>query len=283
MEVPRVDLIDFTPPQMPITRPDWKRPPVIEVVLGVQFDALPALTNGHLGWFWGDMHADFPNSDDVPPIPPVVEAFGDEVPFGFPALGFRPATGDSRLRMTTDDGTRMIQVQNGWLVVNWTKKGDAEYPGFTGVKTLYDEAMRRFAAFLEERKLGVIRPNLWEVTYIDHLPAGTVWNTLADLPRVFPGLFGNGQCANGTNEAVNSTWAWRLSPQPGRLWVSVQSARTSSEPERDVLLVRSIARGPLGTDKAGSLDEALNFGRSSVVDAFMGLASDEAKRYWQGD
>lgn len=268
---------------MATARPDWKRPPVIEVVLGVRFDPLPALTNGHLGWFWGDMHDEFPNSDDVPPIPPVAESFGDEVSFGFPVLGLRRATGDSRLRMTSADGAKMIQVQNGWVVANWTKKGETEYPGFTGVKALFDNAMRRFGSFLKQRDLGEINPNLWEVTYIDHLPADTVWSTLADLPKVFPGLFGSGQCATGTNEAVDSTWAWRLSPQPGRLRVSVQSARTSSEPGRDILLVRSIARGPLGTDNAGSLDDALNFGRSSVVDTFMVLASDEAKRYWQGD
>ena len=274
-----------TLPSTPMDIPgsDWKRPPVIEVVLGVQFDALPALTNGHLGWFWGDMHEDFPNADDVPPIPPVVEGFGEELPFGFPALGFRHATGDSRLRMTSTDGTKMIQVQNGWLVANWTKKVDSRYPGFTGVKTLFDEAMRRFATFLKERELGVIKPNLWEVTYIDHLPVGTVWNTLADLPSVFPGLFGNGQCGSGMNEAVDCTWAWRLAPNPGRLRLSVQSARTSSEPAQEILLVRSIARGPLGAEIAGSLDDALKFGRQSVVDTFMGLASEKAKQYWQGD
>lgn len=273
------------PEQVPMsTRPsDWKRPPVIEVVLGIQFDTLPALTNGHLGWFWGDMHNEFPNSDDVPPIPPVFEPFGDEVPFGFPALGIRHATGDSRLRMTSDDGTKMVQVQNGWLVVNWTKKGDTGYPGFSGVKTLFDQALSRFASFLNERKLGVIKPNLWEVTYIDHIPAGTVWNTLTDLPKVFPGLFGDGQCVNGALETIDATWAWKLSPQLGRLRVSVQSARTRSEPERDVLLVRSMARGPLSANNAGSLDDALNFGRSSVVDTFTGLVSEDAKQYWQGD
>ncbi len=200
---------------------DWKRLPVIEVVLGVQFDALPTLTNGRLGWFWGEMHREFPKSDDAPPISPVDEAFGDEVPFGVPSLGFRRATGDSRLRMTSADGTKMIQVQNGWLVANWTKKSDTEYPGFTGVKALFDHAMDRFALFLKERNLGVIKPNLWEVTYIDHLPVGAVWKTLGDLPRVFPGLFGKGQCANGTTEAIDSTWVWRLSPKPGRLRVSV--------------------------------------------------------------
>ena len=58
----------------------------------------------------------------------------------------------------------------------------------------------RFSRFVSSRKLGTLRPNLWEVTYIDHIPHGTVWNSLADLPRVFPGLFGSGECANGQHE-----------------------------------------------------------------------------------
>lgn len=260
--------------------PDWKRPPVIEVVLGVQFAPLAKLSNGHLGWFWGEMQGEFPTSDDVPPIEQEIGAF-DSVPFGFPAIGLRPSRGDARLRMTSADGTRMIQVQNGWLIVNWMKKGDTAYPGYTGVRSLLDSTMERFGRFLERRELGVMRPNIWEVTYIDHIPAGTVWNTLADLPRVFPGLFGGGPCANGEIESINAAWSFRLSPRPGRLRLSVRSARTVAEPERDVLRVQSVARGPIEPDNAGSLDDGLNFGRSSVVDTFVGLASNEARQYWK--
>jgi len=264
-------------------RTDWKRPSVIEFVLGVQFDPLANLTNGHLGWFWGEMHDTFPTSDDVPPIPPVVEHFDEAILMGFPGLGFRQASGDSRLRMSSLDGTRMIQVQNGWLIVNWMGKPDFRYPGFTGVKELFNDAMSRFGTFLTSRNLGTIKPNLWEVTYINHIPQGTVWNTLADIPMVFPGLFGEGQCPNGTREAVHSTWSWRLEPTPGRLRVSVQSAKANAAGSTDILLVRSVARGPLGSENAPTLDEGLNFGRSTVVDTFMGLASEDAKRYWKGE
>lgn len=260
---------------------EWKRPPIIEVVLGVQFDAIPELSNGHLGWFWREMLSEFPNSDDVPPIERDIGPFG-EVPLGFPALGIRPVTGQARLRMTSADGTKMVQVQNGWLVVNWMKKGDSDYPGFTGVKALFDRTRACFDSFLKSQSLGVIRPNLWEVTYIDHVPMGTVWGSLADLPRVFPGLFGNAQSTNGEAETVDATWTFRLAPRSGRLRLSVQSARTVSEPERDILLVRSVARGPLGADNTDNLDDALNFGRSSVVETFVRLASTEAKEYWIG-
>ena len=32
--------------------PSYDRPPVIEVVLSVQFDALAGITGAHFGWFW---------------------------------------------------------------------------------------------------------------------------------------------------------------------------------------------------------------------------------------
>lgn len=256
---------------------------MVEVVVGVQFDPLPTLTNGHLGWFWGEMHKEFPHSDDAPPIQPVVETFGEPT-FGFPGFGFRAATGDARLRMSSGDESKMIQVQNGWLVANWTKrKSDNRYPGFSDVRGLFNTAVERFGDFLKRRDLGVVRPNLWEVTYIDHIPKGTVWNSLDDLPKVFPGCFGHGKCPHGSKESVNSTWTWRLAPTPGRLRVSIQSARSDSVPPADILAVRSVARGPIESENPDVLDKCLNFGRSSVVDTFMEISSVEAKRYWQGD
>jgi uncharacterized protein (TIGR04255 family) len=262
--------------------PEWKRAPVVEVVLGIQFEPLPTLTNGHLGWFWGKMQPEFPNSDDAPPLPQLVESVGDEPVFGFPALGFRAATGDSRLRMSSADGSKMIQVQNGWLVVNWTKK-DAVYPGFRDVKGLFDSASRQFGEFLNHRNLGVLRPNLWEVTYIDHIPKGTVWESLDDLPKVFPGCFGHGICPDGSKESINSTWTWRLHPIPGRLRVSIQCAKSEWAKATDLLVVRSVARGPIGSENSASIDECLNFGRSSVVNTFFELSSKSAEDYWKGD
>jgi len=271
---------------MDTNRQNWKRAPVIEVVLGVQFDALPALTNGHLGWFWGEMHDEFPFSNDAPPLQINNEEFGDRVRFGFPALGLSHATGDSRLRMMNSDKTKMIQIQNGWLIVNWTKQVSGEYPGFGGIKVMFDTAFSRFSKFLSNRNIGVLKPNMWEITYIDHIPAGTVWEKLTDVPSVFPGLLGRGECTTGISESIATEWTWRLSPKPSRLQLSIHSGRTlsSTKQELDVLLVRTIARGPLGSDcDKNILDDALSFGRSSVVDTFMGVVSDEAKRYWRGE
>lgn len=269
---------------MAINRPKWKRAPVVEVVVAVQFEPLQGLTNGHLGWFWGDMHQDFPRSDDVPAIPQVVEDFSGALPTFIPGFGLRRASGEARLRMTSTDGAKMVQIQNGWLVANWSKHAAVDYPGFTGVKETFDIAMHRFQSFLQARKLGVLRPTLWEVTYIDHVPKGTVWEQTSDIGKVFPGLFGGAQIPHSQSESVDATWTWRMQDQgnQGRLRLSVQSAATTGESQNEILLIRSVARGTASQQSFDSLNGALNFGRSIAVDTFMGVISEDAKRYWQG-
>lgn len=97
------------------------RPPVVEVVVGIQFQPLKQFHNGHLGLFWGEMKGEYPNASDANPVEQVLEAFGDEPEFRIPGLAFEPAGGDARLRMTSGNGVRMLQVHNGWLLANWIR------------------------------------------------------------------------------------------------------------------------------------------------------------------
>ena len=61
------------------TLPHYDKPPVIETVLGVQFDRLSALTNAHLGAFWKTLNPqqEWPNVEDAPLLPNKVERFTD--------------------------------------------------------------------------------------------------------------------------------------------------------------------------------------------------------------
>lgn len=268
---------------MTTTPTEWKRPPVIEVVLGVQFAPLEQFNNGHLGWFWREMKGEYPNATDSAPIQTVIESFGDEPEFGFPGIGFAPARGDSRLRMTSaGDGSRMIQVQNGWLVVNWMKREGQPYPGYAGVLKEFERAFEAFKKFVTAERLGKVTPNLWEVTYIDHLARGTVWHDYSDVPKALPGLLGGCGSPHGRFEALTARWSFRLQPSPGRLNVSLLTARSTADPPVDLLVMTSTARGPINAAESGSLVESLNFGQAGVVDTFMAVTSDEARAYWKG-
>lgn len=268
---------------MTTTPIEWKRPPVIEVVLGVQFAPLKHFNNGHLGWFWREMKGEYPNATDAAPIQTVVESFGDEPEFGFPGIGIAAARGDSRLRMTSaGDGSRMIQVQNGWLVVNWMKREGQPYPGYAGVLQEFERAFDAFRMFVATEGLGTVTPNLWEVTYIDHVKRGTVWHEYSDVPRALPGLLGNCASPRRQFESLSARWSFRLQPSPARLNVSLQTARSAADPAVELLVMTSTARGPINAAGSKSLAESLNFGQAGVVDTFMAVTSEEARAYWKG-
>ena len=60
--------------------PDYNDPPVVETVLGVQFDRLPGFKNAHLGAFWKTLNAaEWPVVQDAPPLAPQFERFDKSV------------------------------------------------------------------------------------------------------------------------------------------------------------------------------------------------------------
>jgi len=268
----------------------WKRPPVTEVIIGVQFEQLSKLTNGHLGWFWGEMHGEFPGSSDAPALPRGSVPEDENLAYLAPGFVFGTATGESRLRMSSADGSRMVQVQNGWLIANWLRRDEVqEYPGYSGVKSVFDKAFQRFAAFCELRNLGTIKPNLWEVSYVDHVPRETVWTSHEDLPRVFPGLFGTGACPGGKLEGSARSASWYVPGLPARVQMVAESSRDRDD--RDLLVIQSTARGPLkwlaGADNAevdaANLSAQLNAGQDVLVETFKSCSSEGAKAYWRGE
>ena len=260
----------------------WNRPPVIEVVLGVQFAPLEQFNNGHLGWFWRQLRGDYPNANDSAPIPPVIESFGNEPEFGFPGIGFATMRGDSRLRMVSTDGSRMVQLQNGWLVVNWMKRDGQPYPGYSDVLTEFERAFSSLDQFVASEELGSLQPDLWEVTYIDHFPRGTVWAERPDIPRLLPGLLGACDSPRGRFESLTGRWNFQLQPHPGRLSVSLQTARSAADPSLELLVMTSTCRGPISAGSGRSASESLNYGKRAVVDTFMAVTSNEARTYWKG-
>ena len=65
--------------------PDFERPPVVEVALGVQYDDLPGLNVVQIAAFWIDhLRAEFPEVTEQPPLANSEEAFGPPASQGVP-------------------------------------------------------------------------------------------------------------------------------------------------------------------------------------------------------
>ncbi len=133
MDVPQV---------MPVIKesrplPYYDNPPVVETVLGVQFDRLSGFKNGHLGAFWMSLGADeWPVVEDAPPLPPQFERFDNTARW---ATGIHlQLTQDPacRLQIKNQKADRMIQLQNNRLHFNWLGEAGGV------VSTIRDSASR---------------------------------------------------------------------------------------------------------------------------------------------
>src|ERR1035437_8819995 len=110
--------------------PSFKKPPVIETAISVQFKSVDGLTNAHLGLFW-DRHLReaYPKVVDAELITPQTEVFGENIRrrLRLPSFRIGPSEAAMRLQMISEDDQTMVQIQNGRLVFTWRKMKDGAY------------------------------------------------------------------------------------------------------------------------------------------------------------
>lgn len=260
--------------------PEYDRPPVVESILGVQFEPLGSLKSAHLGVYWKSLGPEWSRVSDAPPLEPQFERFGASAAWGRLAFQLRLGqTPDVRLQIR-NDASRMIQVQNGRFHFNWL--GGAEYPRYPRVREEFDAALDHFRRFLAEEGLGEFRANQWEITYVNHIPRGTVWSSPRDWGFFRPLANTTGAAEGVPLESFGGEWHYEIAPQIGRLHIQWQHGQRSEPEGEDVVILTLTARGPARpTEEAGlSLSDGLDRGRDAIVRSFKALMSDEANRFW---
>ena len=268
--------------------PSFDRPPVVETVLGVQFKSLPGFCNAHLGAFWKDLGGewckllgkDWSLPTDAPTLESTFERFEGSEGWAPLRSGFR-LTGDpsARLQIRSATGDAMIQLQNGRLHYNWLGKGGGDYPRYDNVRPRFDELLGGFKAFASNEGLGELLPNQWEVTYVNHMPKGSVWRTPSDWPSVLVGLPGAWAEPSAVQlESFSGAWHFQIDPQRGRLHVEIRHARAGSAEGPEVLRLTLTARGPASDEQ--SVGQGLDLGRKAIVTTFKEITSSKAHEYW---
>jgi len=264
--------------------PKFERPPLIETVLGVQFQPLPGLGNAHLGVFWKRLGPDWPFVADVPPLEPQFERFAESETWAGIGIHLKLSQDmSSRLQIRNAAQDRMIQVQNGRFHYNWLGQSGGKYPHYREVRQAFHRALDEFSRFLAEELRAGLQPNQWEMTYVNHLPKGTVWNELEDCAELFRTrpLLQSG--LGGTRlESFGGEWRYEIPPQKGRLHVQLKHGRLASPQGREVLILTLTARGPIGNNEGQGLDleKGLDLGHEVVVRAFYEMTSEAAHQFW---
>jgi uncharacterized protein (TIGR04255 family) len=251
---------------------------VTEVVLGVQFGLLKDFHNAHAGLLWGTTlkRKYWPKVRAAPIIRSSFERFGEHEQWG-PVLPFEIRRGiePDRTQFLNEAEDLMIQVQNTRFHYNWIKKDGGEYPSYDKLLPEFQNQWEGFRAFAVEADLGEVEPNQWEVTYVNHIQAGSLWRPAKEWTSLLPWLR---PPASGllAFDSVAGTWDLVIGEEKGRLHVKISRARRESGD--DILVLDLTARGPL--EAGGALEDGLSLGHDAIVSSFVEMTSEEAHREW---
>lgn len=255
-------------------------------MLGVQFARLPKLTVAHLGTFWRQLGPDWPNVTQAPPLPPQFERFSGFATWAEMSVQLQfTQEVDVRLQIQNSDADRMIQVQNGWLYYNWLGHGGTGYPSYDNVKPEFDRVWNAFQQFISDDKLGELQPNQWEMTYVNHIPRGDLWNSPREWGGVVPLLLAPATPDLPIRlEAIAGEWHYEIPPQLGRLHVKLNPGlrKHEGDKQQELLVITLTARGPVGNEGKSKLglDEGFRTGHGAIVTAFKTLSSEKAHDEW---
>jgi uncharacterized protein (TIGR04255 family) len=281
--------MDMHPSRMnkrPADLPDFSAPPLTEVILGVQFDSLERFLSPHLGLVWERFKSKFPHVEEHPPLVPVFETFGAPPQF-VPSFAFQVMSGAemSRVFFINDDRTQLLQVQRDRFLHNWRKvDGGDGYPRFERMLETFEHGLRTFSDVIEGEKLGVVRPNQCEVSYINQIAAVPGEGLFSLIKKVFPGFAAETQLDElGNPEDARTLLRYVLRDNTGnpvgRLLVATEPGRRQDG--TTILQVTLTARGQPAGPSFADVVSFLEKGRIAVVRGFTQLTSAAMHELWE--
>jgi uncharacterized protein (TIGR04255 family) len=267
--------------------PRFRKPPVSEVAVGVQFQA-PILTPVHLGLYYQRVRARFPTVTVQPPLPPAFETFGiaPALAFPFPAAvlgGITPF--QPRMWFSSQDGSSLIQLQSGRLLFNW--RGGLQnnaYPHFEAVQAEFMNTFDELAALSTSEGLGEVAVNQCELVYVNPLPVSVTGVPLSEPQRIFR-IWSDacGQEWRAPPEDISFNIRYRFNDKDGnpfgRLTVALSSGWTVDQ--SPALNLELTARGqPTGSGRAG-ITAFHEQAHQAIVRCFAAITTPEMHQRWE--
>lgn len=152
-------------------RVKFERPPVVEVVCGVQFSTKVPLIAAHVGAFWQSIRKDFPRAEQVDPLMAVIEQPISSLLGGVEQSPMFLESAQVRTWLLAEDGRALIQIQNDRFLYNWKRAEDDDtYPSYDAVIAKFEEYLAAFLKFLDAEKIGQPEYRQFELTYVNIIP-----------------------------------------------------------------------------------------------------------------
>jgi len=255
----------------PKNLPDFGQPPLIEVVLGIQFDTPAGYQQIYAKNVW-DLYKDrFPSVQEMSALPPTFEVFSDR-PVNSMNINFHAGATHDRFWFISKDGEQLIQFQNNKILHNWRKRNNP-YPRFEEIVLNFENETRALSDFFITDFQEEISINQCEITYVNQLPIDSEFS----LSEWFT-LFGRDMRIDEGRFVFIEHLRDEEGAKYARLVTSMGSA--ISEDGAPVIRFDITVRGkPKGTD----LMSAINFlreGRIKIVNHFTSITTKSAHKKW---
>ena len=269
--------------------PSFRRPPVVEVVIGAQMIGAAPHSLQALGGFAASLADEGLSEQEARPAVEVRPERFDaaEMPV-VASLDVLLGSGPPPVChvMCSADGDEMVQVQTDWIAVNWRKaSAHAEYPRWP---SRWDTFERRARLAQTCFGGGDFRFGLVEVTYLNHIELDNAAALHSRPARVLSFLAAGDEFTDGflgPAERCHAGLDFRIgqsdSDRPaGRLSVSAHPA-WHEKGMRPLLVLTLTARGNPRSPSLEGVREFAHLAREWIVRAFADLTTPEMHAEWE--
>jgi uncharacterized protein (TIGR04255 family) len=260
----------------------FKKAPVIETVLSIQFKPVTGFTVAHFGLYWNQIRQEFPKTEIKAPVMHIKEGFGAGGPRQDKSQ-YTEWTTDQLIRcwFLEESRSSFVQLQHDRFLYNWQAiRPKDKYPRFPKVRAKFHDEWLRFSNFLQEEKLEHPQVDQCEVTYINHIEYGDGWNSYGELNKVIAPWSGK---SSGeflpTPEKVGLNVQYLLPENKGRLYISLQPVIRMRD-DTEVLQLSVTARGAPVSSKIDDVFRWLDLGREWVVKGFTDFITPAMHKHW---
>jgi uncharacterized protein (TIGR04255 family) len=151
-------------PQNPV---NFKKPPVVSVVLGVEFAGPVMPEVSVLADFWAPIREQFPNAEKRPPLVPMAQDF-DATPTR--TIEFRLEQGPDRYWFRSQDESYTVQVQENRMAFNWNRTAsNPDYPRYRAIREDFHKLYRTFTEIADDQLLAANPPIWCAITYTNEI------------------------------------------------------------------------------------------------------------------
>jgi uncharacterized protein (TIGR04255 family) len=260
--------------------PEYKKPPIIEVVCGVQFEEIKSLQSVHYGEFWQRIKRDYPKTEDMPPLREIFESKEAPTPavqleaFEMPPL--------RRIFFVDHADNYLLQMQPTRFLANWRKRSKTdEYPRFSKTYDHFINGWNEFASFVKNLNTTSPVVNQFELTYINHVFEKDIPYPLG-MNHYLSFLSLNMDRAEAflpVPKSFQSRLQFALPNSSGVLHITLSHGRRNIDGEK-VMVFDLTARGPA---KNGILrmEEWFQLAHEWIVRGFTDITSPAAHKEWE--